>query len=859
MAYTYGSVANCKVRNGQTRSEYELRLGYEVQSQSIENNTSTVKLKLECRSTSSSYTTKGSSGLTTVIDGTTVKNNAAIDMSSTNAWQNFGERTITITHNADGTCSVSKSGSFTCTAGSSNYSLSSGSASVTVKPATIPRASTPTLSSSSVTMGSSVTINTNRASSSFTHTLKYTFGNVHETIATGVGASYSWTPPTSLASQITNKLNGTCTITCNTYNGDTLLGTKTVTMTLSVPSASQPSLVTYPNTTQNVTIGSTIKVHMNRMAANFLHYVYAKWGNKTVEIGLNVGDNVEWTLPMNFCDDISSSTSGVGTVYIDTYNGTALVGTKSVSFTGTVPQSVVPTISSISISEGGSLVPSSWGVYVQSKSQLKVSITASGSYSSTISTYKTTGIDSNTYWASSFNSALLQGTGTKTITVKVVDSRGREATKTASYTCIAYSNPSISVATVTRCNADKTDNEEGEYVKYSFKADIAPVSNKNTYSYKLGYKKSEDSTYTYITISNSSYSLNKSNELISGVTFSVDNSYDFVFVVSDYFTNATIIRQLGTGFTLLDFNASGKGMAIGKVSQKDALEINMDIYNKDGAVLEAVKASKEAPTNKETVWIRKGKNLYNGDYLTNYNYNSSNGVLEKASSPMFCTANKISIPVNAKKLVVSKNGSRIYVRYFFYNDKGSFLSTAASQVGVDVPSNAKYVTFHCTSDTVSGDFSTIQLETTGSSGIATDYEEYVERIIGIKDDSGAYEEIYKEEQDSGWKELTETGESYAHIKYRRIGKMLELNSNWYSETGIAVSAYGNLTLGTLPEGFRPSKEIVLPIMCKNNQNVIINSCNVKVNTNGTVQITNLTGSNASNICVIYFHTMYFCC
>jgi hypothetical protein len=158
MAYTYGTVTNCKVRNGQTRDEYECRLGYEVQSQSIANNTSSVKLRLECRSISSSYTTKGSSGLTSKIDGTTVKNNAAVDMSNTNTWQNFGERTITVTHNANGTYSASKTGSFTCTAGSSNYSLASGSASVTVKPKDIPRYATSNQSLKSKT-SSSITMN----------------------------------------------------------------------------------------------------------------------------------------------------------------------------------------------------------------------------------------------------------------------------------------------------------------------------------------------------------------------------------------------------------------------------------------------------------------------------------------------------------------------------------------------------------------------------------------------------------------------------------------------------------------------------------------------------------------------------
>ena len=158
MAFTYGSTTNCKVRNGQTRKEYECRLGYEVQSQSIANNTSSVKLRLECRSISSSYVTKGQNGLTSIIDGTTVKSNAAVDMSNTNTWQNFGERTITVSHNANGTYSSSKSGSFTCTAGSSNYSLSSGSASVTVAPATIPRYATSNQSLNSKT-AYSITMN----------------------------------------------------------------------------------------------------------------------------------------------------------------------------------------------------------------------------------------------------------------------------------------------------------------------------------------------------------------------------------------------------------------------------------------------------------------------------------------------------------------------------------------------------------------------------------------------------------------------------------------------------------------------------------------------------------------------------
>ena len=139
MAFTYGSVTNCKVGNGTTRSEYECRFGYEVQSQSIANNTSSVKLRLQVRSISSSYKTYGYNQ-TSTIDGTKLSA-ASFDMRSTNTWQTFGERTITVTHNTNGTYSASKSGSFTTTA-SGDYSLKSGSASVTVAPATIPRYAT---------------------------------------------------------------------------------------------------------------------------------------------------------------------------------------------------------------------------------------------------------------------------------------------------------------------------------------------------------------------------------------------------------------------------------------------------------------------------------------------------------------------------------------------------------------------------------------------------------------------------------------------------------------------------------------------------------------------------------------------
>lgn len=103
-------------------------------------------------------------------------------------------------------------------------------------------ASKPTTSASTVALGSAITINTNRASSAQTHTIRYAFGGASDTIATNVGASTSWTPPASLASQIPSDVSGVCTIYCDTYYNGALTGTKSCTITLGVPSSTVPTV-----------------------------------------------------------------------------------------------------------------------------------------------------------------------------------------------------------------------------------------------------------------------------------------------------------------------------------------------------------------------------------------------------------------------------------------------------------------------------------------------------------------------------------------------------------------------------------------------------------------------------------------
>ena len=111
-----------------------------------------------------------------------------------------------------------------------NWTLGDASLSGSFNLPTIPRASQPTATSANI--GDAITIYTNRKSGSFTHTLKYSFGSLSGTIATGVTDSYAWTLPSTFYAQIPNSSYGTGTITCETYNGGSLIGTKTCQFTV---------------------------------------------------------------------------------------------------------------------------------------------------------------------------------------------------------------------------------------------------------------------------------------------------------------------------------------------------------------------------------------------------------------------------------------------------------------------------------------------------------------------------------------------------------------------------------------------------------------------------------------------------
>lgn len=213
---------------------------WNLSSQSIVNNTSTITWSLVgAGGTSSGYFTTVKEKYVTVNGSTQSNSNLQNTYNGTVAFSG----TTTIKHNADGT------GSFNASAGGAFFYYgsynSTGSGSWSLP--TIARATTPTLSANSVTMGNSVTITLNPASSTFKHKLRFAFGgNNNATAGLSIGDGFSasgnttvtFTPAKVLAMLIPNANSGVCTLTCYTYDANgTQIGSATnKTLTLNVPS-----------------------------------------------------------------------------------------------------------------------------------------------------------------------------------------------------------------------------------------------------------------------------------------------------------------------------------------------------------------------------------------------------------------------------------------------------------------------------------------------------------------------------------------------------------------------------------------------------------------------------------------------
>ena len=133
--------------------------------------------------------------------------------------------TVTVNHKDDGTLRGYAVSYWTKGDDNSNTPTSGEIATASQALTSLARASIPTASKTSLTLNGtdSVVITTNRASSSFTHTLSFTLGG-HTATVKNVGASYTWKPSVANWMPYMTSKEQTVSVSCQTYSGSTKIG-----------------------------------------------------------------------------------------------------------------------------------------------------------------------------------------------------------------------------------------------------------------------------------------------------------------------------------------------------------------------------------------------------------------------------------------------------------------------------------------------------------------------------------------------------------------------------------------------------------------------------------------------------------
>ena len=328
-----------------------------------------------------------------------------------------------------------------------------------------------------------------------------------------------------------------------------------------------------------LTMGSASTITLSPVSASYTHTLRYAVGNASATIVTKTSQTaVSWTPSLSLANQVPNATSAVGTLYCDTYNGSSLVGTKAVTITLNVPSSVKPS-ASYTLADTDAGIAAKFSAFVQSKTRLSVTVSASGAYGSTVSSVSTS-INGMTYTGTSFVTEPLTGSGTQSISITVKDSRARTTTVNGSYSVLPYSGPSLSGVHVFRCNSSGVLSHTGTYISVTLKSVISPLNSRNDAAVKIWSKRKSATDYTLLKTVSGSYSLDTT--YVTGGSLSNQYAYDIKITAADYFETAEAFADIATADTILSIRNNGLGMAIGKISEQNLFEVGWDsVFHED--------------------------------------------------------------------------------------------------------------------------------------------------------------------------------------------------------------------------------------------------------------------------------------
>lgn len=364
-----------------------------------------------------------------------------------------------------------------------------------------------------------------------------------------------------------------CTITCTATDGS---HTRSWQVKYTLPTVILNSTISNNSSSSNyIDFGSSVTFSITRPSTETHTLTYAVNGT-TYTIGSGIETSKSYAFPTSLVNSYPSNEYVSILVTCTSSNGTSCSTTVYLH----IPSSYVPSCS-LSVSDVGD-VPSSWGIWLKSKSKIKGVITASGSGGSSIKSYSSSANNSS-YSSSTFTTDYLKNSGSQTISSTATDTRNRSKSASKTISVIDYWTPSVASYSVVRCLANGTENNDGTYGKVKCTYSIAPCSNKNAKSLVVKYGSVSK------TFSLSSYSGTieaTSSQLFSGLATGSSHAFEFYLIDTFETTGNKFNYTMPPSFVTISYLHGGKGITIGQIATKEGLRIEMDAYYKGSPLYE---------------------------------------------------------------------------------------------------------------------------------------------------------------------------------------------------------------------------------------------------------------------------------
>ncbi|ARU14062.1 minor tail protein [Streptococcus phage P7632] len=368
-------------------------------------------------------------------------------------------------------------------------------------------------------------------------------------------------------------------------------------------------------------IGNQVDISIDKKVGSATHTLRYSWYNKQGKIADNVGTSYKWTIPEDFANDIPNSTSGRGTIYVDTYINGNFIQTQSTTFTASViTNNMKPSLTGFTLTDANPVsqrvIPESTH-FVSIMSLVKVTFNGAQAKSgATIAGYYAEIVGANN--SVTENGGVLREVSVNkdtemTLRGRVLDSRGIWSDWVETKLMfLFYFSPALRFEV-------KRSGKKLDILTIKRFAKIAPLTvngvQKNTM--KLTFTTRKFGSDTEVLDNGqaggswSQVSEFNASDANLGNRYPADTSYIVTGKLEDEFTSASFQVTVPTDEVIMTYDRQGVG--IGKYRERGALDVAGDIYANNSQIQQYQLTS----NNGAPKWdVDNANNLYEpGQYI----------------------------------------------------------------------------------------------------------------------------------------------------------------------------------------------------------------------------------------------------